>query len=171
MELGPTHGTANPKHTARLLDHRVACSRGIVAAIAVPSYMSLRMAANEASAVGCLRTIPTASTVYTNTYPATGYPASLANLSDGGRSANCVPAPTASAACLIDDNLSSGNKGGYAFTYVPDTSLVPSAAYKVNADPIAHGLTGKRSFFTDVPGVIHWNATGAVTAADLSIPM
>jgi type IV pilus assembly protein PilA len=145
----------------------------IVAAIAVPRYLSSKMAANEASAVGCMRTVTSALVVYTSTYPDVGYPVSMANLSDGGDQANCLPAsiPRSTAACLIDDALASGTKSGYVFTYAADTSLAPPSAYGLNADPISRGSTGRRSFFTNVPGVIHWNATTAATEADPSIPM
>ena len=110
----------------------------VVAAIAVPNYLSSRMAANEASAVGCMRTISTALMVYANAYPSVGYPDALTNLSDGGDASNCVAPsiPTATKACLIDENLAAGVKSGYTYIYVPDTSTAPSAAYSVNAEPI-----------------------------------
>ncbi len=40
----------------------------IIAAIAIPNLMRSRMAANEASAVGSLRTINTAEVTYSTTY-------------------------------------------------------------------------------------------------------
>ena len=52
----------------------------IIAAIAIPNLLRSRMAANEASAVGSLRTINTAQTTYASTYPATGFTSTLANL-------------------------------------------------------------------------------------------
>lgn len=145
----------------------------IVAAIAVPNYLSSRMAANEASAVGCLRTISSALMVYTTSYASVGYPATLSNLSDGGAASNCTPPsiPTAAHACIIDANLAGGVKSGYRYTYAPDASIVPSPSYTVSADPISRRSTGRRSFFTNVPGIIHWNATAPATEADPSIPM
>ena len=41
----------------------------IIAAIAIPNLLRSRMAANEASAVGSLRTINTACVTYSTTYP------------------------------------------------------------------------------------------------------
>src|SRR6266851_5315564 len=52
----------------------------IIAAIAIPNLLRSRMAANEASAVGSIRTINTASVTYSTTYPAQGYPVSLTQL-------------------------------------------------------------------------------------------
>jgi len=145
----------------------------IIASIAVPHYLSSRMAANEANAVGSMRAVTSALMVYTTTYPAVGYPAALADLSDAGAPSNCVPSqiPTSTAACLIDNSLASGVKSGYIFTYAPDTSTAPSKGYGLNGDPVSRGSTGRRSFFTNVPGVIHWNATTSATESDPSIPM
>jgi prepilin-type N-terminal cleavage/methylation domain-containing protein len=145
----------------------------IIMAIAVPSYLSSRMAANEASAVGCMRAVTSALFLYTATYSAVGYPASLSDLSDGGTASNCAPPSVASAttACLIDDNLASGRKSGYVYTYAPDVSQTPAGGYSLNADPISRGWTGRRSFFTNLPGVIHWNANAPATQTDPSIPM
>ena len=42
----------------------------IIAAIAIPNLLRSRIAANEASAVGSLRTINTAEVTYASTYPA-----------------------------------------------------------------------------------------------------
>lgn len=145
----------------------------VIASIAVPHYLSSKMAANEASAVGCMRAVTSALVMYTTTYPEVGYPALLTDLSDGGTPSNCVPPHLASStqACLIDNSLAGGNKGGYIFTYSPDSAHTPAAGYSVNADPISRGSTGRRSFFTNVPGVIHWNAVAAATESDPSIPM
>ena len=46
----------------------------IIAAIAIPNLLRSRIAANEASAVGSMRTINTAETSYNTTYPSVGSP-------------------------------------------------------------------------------------------------
>src|SRR5437763_224114 len=145
----------------------------VIAAIAVPHYLSSRLAANEAATVGSMRTVSSALILYTTSYPDVGYPAALSNLSDGGTPSNCISPKIASSAtaCLIDNNLASGIKSGYSFIYSPDTSGVPAPGYTLNADPLNRGWTGRRSFFTNVPGVIHWNATAPATDTDPSIPM
>ena len=51
----------------------------IIAAIAIPNLLRAKMAANEASAVGSVRTINTGSVTYSSTYGA-GYPPALANI-------------------------------------------------------------------------------------------
>jgi type IV pilus assembly protein PilA len=135
----------------------------IIAAIAVPSYLSSRMQANEASAVQDVRTITTAVTSYASTYPAIGYPAQLLHLSDGGMSP-CLAVATQ--ACLIDNLLANGVKSGYRITYTQDNTSTPAVGYTINADPISRGTSGRRSFFTNYPGVIRFNGAAPATSAD-----
>src|ERR1700761_4939291 len=52
----------------------------IIAAIAIPNLMRSRIAANEASAVGSVRTINTAEVTYASAYPDIGFTGTLANL-------------------------------------------------------------------------------------------
>ena len=52
----------------------------IIAAIAIPNLMRSKMAANESSAVGSIRTINTAMVTYSTAYPATGFAAGLTKL-------------------------------------------------------------------------------------------
>jgi len=137
----------------------------IIAAIAIPNLISARMSANEASAVQSLRTIQSAETAYATTFPLTGYSSALISLSDGGTNP-CTA--TTTQACLIDDVLASGTKAGYTITYAND-GLTPSIGYTINADPIVRNSTGRRSFFTNYPGVIRYNATVPATASDAAI--
>jgi type IV pilus assembly protein PilA len=135
----------------------------IIAAIAVPNYMSARMQANEAGAVQGVRTITTGVTAYASFFATIGYPATLADLSDSGVTP-CIAIPTQ--ACLIDPLLAAGLRSGYTFTYTQDASHVPAVGYTINADPINRGTTGRRSFFTNYPGVIRFNVTAPATVAD-----
>ena len=84
----------------------------IIAAIAIPNLLRSRMAANEASSVGSIRTINTSAVTYSSTYPNVGFPASLAAL---GGAAPCTAVSTA--ACLLDQVLAAGTKSGYKFAW------------------------------------------------------
>jgi type IV pilus assembly protein PilA len=137
----------------------------IIAAIAIPSLVSARMSANEASAVQSLRTIQSAETLYATTYTNVGFSATLADLG-GASNAACVASSTQ--ACLIDNVLASGIKEGYVITWTGD-GLTPSFAYTINADPVLRGSSGRRSFFTNYPGVIRYNDSGPATATDPTI--
>ena len=103
----------------------------IIAAIAIPNLLRSRMAANEASAVGSLRTINTAAVTYSSTYPSVGYPASLAALGTSGTASS-------SSADLVDNVLSAGTKSGYGFTFTAGSGT-PSTGYSVAADAVAQG--------------------------------
>src|SRR2546427_11950352 len=81
----------------------------IIAAIAIPNLMRSRMAANEASAVGSIRTINTAQVTYSTTY-GTGF-GPLANL--GG----AVPCTSSAAtSCLVGALLLGAPQNGYTLT-------------------------------------------------------
>ena len=135
----------------------------IIAAIAIPNLLRSRMAANEASAVGSLRTINTAEVTYQTTYPNVGFAANIGAL---GGAAPCNVA-TQAAACLIDDVLSvTAVKSGYNFTapgVVGAGGLIQT--YTATAVPSVVGQSGQRAFFTDQSGVIRYDATGAGATA------
>jgi len=130
----------------------------IIAAIAVPSLLSAKVAANETSAVASLRTLTAACETYSNMYQT--YPPAISNL---GPSA--VPDPTA--AGLIDEVLASGYKSGYNIVLVggsPDANG-NLLTYTINANP-ASTSSGNRYFYMDQSGVITWSATGPATSMD-----
>ncbi len=136
----------------------------IIAAIAIPNLLRSRMAANEASAVGSVRTINTAEVTYSSTYPNDGFAQALVNL--GGDSATCAGAANNVNACLIDSVLANGNKSGYSFSANATNSTLPVTAYTVNAGPITFGQSGQRYFYSDQSGVIRFNSGAAATVND-----
>ncbi len=139
----------------------------IIAAIAIPNLLRSKMAANEASAVGSLRTITTASISFSSIY-GDGFPTDLAHL--GGPATNTQA--TCKAALLIDSVLSAApsQKSGYTFVYTGTNavSVVPTGCdagwnnFTVSAVPIAIGSTGQRGFFVDETGVIRFTTDGSV---------
>jgi len=133
----------------------------IIAAIAIPNLLRSRMAANEASAVGSLRTINTACVTYSTIYQNVGYPATLAAMGPAG------PA-TSTNADLIDSVLSAGTKSGYQFVFTAAAGT-PTPGYSVTANPTSRGTTGQRGFYTDESGVIRADPT--TTATSTSSPL
>lgn len=132
----------------------------IIAAIAIPNLMGARMSANEASAVGSIRTVNMACVTYSATY-AQGFPPALSNL---GPSAFA----DSTAADLIDANLMSGTKSGYDFVYVagaPDANGSIND-YTFNANPSVPGQSGGRFFYTDQSGVITYASGSAASSSD-----
>jgi type IV pilus assembly protein PilA len=134
----------------------------IIAAMAIPNLLRSKMSANEASAVGSLRTLNTAAITYSTTYG--GYPGTLTNMGP-------ATAATSTSADLIDSVLASGTKSGYSFTWSKGAtdSNGNVLTYAVNADPNARGTTGQRSFYTDQSGVIRSNTTGTASATSTPI--
>ena len=140
----------------------------IIAAIAIPNFIRSRMAANEASAVENVRTITTASVVYSSTW-GNGYPPSMAALGGTGSTATC------DFANLLDPVIATApyTKSGYVFGYTGQGGLSPLGGgcgapgflgYLVTAVP-ANSFAGTRSFCSSEPGVIHYDLTGAVAAS------
>jgi prepilin-type N-terminal cleavage/methylation domain-containing protein len=131
----------------------------IIAAIAIPNLLRSKMAANESSAVGSVRTIVTAEVTYSSTY-GLGFAPTLAALGPAGGGG----AATAANADLIDPVLAAGTKSGYTFVAPPNTgsgtAIDPYTGFEVNATPLNVGTTGQRSFCADQSGVIHFDTTG-----------
>jgi type IV pilus assembly protein PilA len=141
----------------------------IIAAIAIPSLLNSRIAANEAAAAVTVRTITTASMTYSSTY-GNGFPPNLATL--GGPPAG--PA-TCNQAVLLDEIITTApnTKSGFTFAFTPVGPLVTppagcgaagSDAYLVTGTPVTENLTGIRSFCSDEPGTIHFDTTGTTAA-------
>jgi type IV pilus assembly protein PilA len=128
----------------------------IIAAIAIPNLLRARMAANESSAVGSMRTINTANGNYVTAYNHS-FAGSLAAL--GGAT---LATPICTQANLIDPVLSAtpSVKSGYTFTYTagtadPSDALCGSVeSYSVANQPNQYQTSGVRSFYTDQTGVI-----------------
>src|SRR5882757_2978490 len=138
----------------------------IIAAIANPNLLRARMQANEASAAASLHALNTAKISYSSAFPAIGFSANLANLGDGGIS----PCPgSATASCYIDQNLASGTKSGYIFSYTQDASSTPSLHYSVNVDPLSRGISGQGSFYSSDTNVTRYNTNGTAGSSDAPI--
>lgn len=132
----------------------------IIAAIAIPNLLRSRIAANQASAVGSLRTINTAAITYASTYN-TGYSTTLAALGPPA-SGN----PTAANAGLVDSVLALGVKSGYTFVYSAGTPIAGRIdSYTVSAGPTG-GAGNGNFYFTDHSGVIRQNSAATATATD-----
>src|SRR5437016_10589859 len=82
----------------------------IIAAIAIPNLLRSRIAANEASAVGSIRTLNTAQVTYSSTYPDQGFTCTLTNFQPPSGTASA----SSTAAGLVDTVLASGVKSGYS---------------------------------------------------------
>jgi type IV pilus assembly protein PilA len=129
----------------------------IIAAIAIPNLLKSKMAANESSAVGSVRTINTGEVTYAAGCPNVGYSSSLVELNKGA---------TCKSGTNILDNVLGGNdpsiKSGYQFTYTPAAADASGLVnlYTIAAVPSVIGTTGQRGFFSDQTGVVRYSLDG-----------
>jgi len=117
----------------------------ITAAIAIPNLLSARVAANEAAAIGSVRTITVAQVSYATNHQEEGFTCSLADLGNAG---------------LLDSTLASGTKSGYRYELVACDGT-PVQHYTILAMPMTPGTTGQRTFCSDESAVIKSMATNA----------
>jgi type IV pilus assembly protein PilA len=142
----------------------------IIAAIAIPSLMRAKMAANESAAVFSLRTITTASVGYSTTY-GNGYAPSLGAL--GGADGGVASCNNAEILDSVLSNNGAGNtskKSGYNFTFVPGATNGAAApgcgaagvtSFSIIALPTLQAFTGQRGFYTDQSAVIRFSTDGS----------
>jgi len=134
----------------------------IIAAIAIPNLLRARMAANESSAVGSIRTLNTAEVTYQSSFPTVGFASTLAAL--GSPAGACVASSTS--ACLIDSVLTAGTKSGYTFAASAGlTAGNPLPSYNVWGNPVGPGQTGTRSFCSYEDAVVRATLVAQVLAS------
>jgi len=146
----------------------------IIAAIAIPSLVGAKIAANEASAANSIRTINTAQVSYESTHPAVGYSNSLAALGPPASTGCPASGPVSENACLIDFALANATstaaaKSGYYFGMGVPAGGPPNTGYTVGGVPAAFNRSGVRGFCSNEDGVIRvsssWNAAPAIVNA------
>jgi len=140
----------------------------IIAAIAIPNLIKSREAANQSAAAANIRTITTASLVYSTTW-GNGYPPTLATLGGTGTAATC------DSANLLDPILATSpfTKSGYVYGYTGEGAPVTAGpgcgapgfnAYLTTTIPQT-SMSGAISFCSDEPGTIHVDNTAAVAGS------
>jgi len=147
----------------------------IIAAIAIPNLLRAKIAANQAGAVGTLRTMSSSEETYSSVYN-NGFTPSLGVLGGAaGAPANC------GAAGLIDEVLSNGGgggpaqKSGYTFTSGagvgvaigpgPQPAGCPAVGltgFSVIAVPITVSSTGNAAYCVDETGVVRIDVAGVM---------
>ena len=135
----------------------------VIAAIAIPSLLRSKIAANQASAIESLRVLGTSEVTYAAIY-GNGYSTTLAAMGPVPSGAAATP----SAAGLIDDLLAGGYKSGYEFTYTP--TLLDSTGryngYIIQANPQVVGSTGSDYYYEDETHLIRMNTTTQAGSTD-----
>jgi len=136
----------------------------IVAAIAIPNLLRARTAANEASAVGMLRTMDTAEFTYSVAYPQAGFARDLARLGPDPQDMHAISAKHAG---IIDATLGNPNctegewctNSGYRFSISADCKQEKCDEFVAVGTPFSSS-NGSRSFCSTSDGVVRYK-TGA----------
>jgi prepilin-type N-terminal cleavage/methylation domain-containing protein len=116
-----------------------------IMAIALPKMGSVLNHTREMAALKQIGTIQSAQTQYYSQYGRFATKLEELGPPEGGPE-------SPSAAGLISGDLAKGIKTGYQFIMVGGPN-----GYTINANPVAFGSTGRRTFFSDQSLVIHQN--------------
>ena len=127
---------------------------GIIAAIAIPSLLRARASANEAGAVGDIRTVISSQAAY---HAANGgFYGTLLCLNDP-TGAGCIPGYPAAAPNFLDSQLAAQlPKGGYNRSADETATVVPRGlgCYVYHAVPTNPNQTGVRGFAGGCSGIV-----------------
>jgi type IV pilus assembly protein PilA len=135
----------------------------VIAAIAIPSLLRAKIAANESSAVSSIRSIYTAEVSFQTSFPQNGYAANLLALGPGAGNTTCpLAGPSVANGCLLDAVLANGSKAGYGFESLGQIPVNgANSAFTTVAVPITYNATGTRDFCTFEDNVMRQNPPAA----------
>jgi len=133
----------------------------VMGAIAVPNLLRARTSANEASAVGTIRTITTAQAAYAATYPKKGYAQDLASLGPDPNGSNSASPQHAS---LIEPALGNSSctnnlwctKSGYRFITTATCKQGMCKEFVAIGSPVTAN-SGTRNFCATSDGVVRFS--------------
>lgn len=144
----------------------------IIAAIAIPSLLRSRIAANDSAAASTLRTINTAEITYLSSYPTDGFSQSLRRLGPNG--INCtIGVVDFRHSCLVDADIGCASANGpcpkSGFKYFMGGTAPgagqPAADYIVSASPLSIGFSGDKNLCSEPDAVIRKTPDGTTPIA------
>jgi len=122
----------------------------IIAAIAIPNLIEARKSGNESAAIGALKTISTAQSMYREQDKDTDGTLDYATVITDMSYYN-----------VIDPVLGAGTKQGYRFA-VGNSGGDEEFIWTASADPVVVGTTGDRYFGTNQTGTIFYTTGRAI---------
>jgi prepilin-type N-terminal cleavage/methylation domain-containing protein len=137
---------------------------GIIAAIAIPSFLASKRSANEGSAVSSLRLLHGAQMTYASSFGAGEFAGDIG----GGTTAVLAELYSRS---MIDDVLGAGVKSGYVFVGGRETAAVSAAQFFLSAVPQSpSGITqtGVHRLGIGTNGVLKSDETLTAQFADIT---
>ncbi|MCF7916213.1 MAG: prepilin-type N-terminal cleavage/methylation domain-containing protein [Candidatus Omnitrophica bacterium] len=121
----------------------------ILLLLVVPNVWRARINSNESVAVSNLKSLNSSLQMYYMNNDS--FPDSLTDL-----------IPPTSDPGYIDPELTDGTEAGYNFSYTQDSQ----DSFHITANPRRAGKTGKRYFYLDDSGDIHYNDEGPASSSD-----
>jgi type IV pilus assembly protein PilA len=150
---------------------------GLLSAMAIPTVFRSKMAANETSAFGTIRTVHTAELTFALTCGYGNYASQFPDLGNPAGDGYLPMDLTAAATPLksgYNYNLTPGPVGVSGFTDCNGNAT--TLDYYISAEPLAIGSTGRRGFASNQAHVIWQDTAGLApvepfTAAGTTAPM
>lgn len=152
----------------------------LVAAVAVPTLLRARMAGNEASAIGSLRTINSSQQAYSLSCASNFYAAELPTLlvapTAGGGAAFISPDLGAAVSVVKSGYTvtvirgSDGAAGGTTTACNAATGAALHSSYVARAEPVSTSVTGTRYFWTNTQGTIYQHTTSVAATTGNTEP-
>jgi prepilin-type N-terminal cleavage/methylation domain-containing protein len=157
----------------------------IIAAISIPNLLRARMAANETSAIGTLRTLSSTEEAFRTSQIKDTDTDGLGEYGTLGQLAGLVTVPPGGVIAdppFVDTQIGYGTKSGYTFQVFVGNSAVGGGAianatdaqeitYHVVAAPIIYNRTGGRHFAVTPSGVIRGSDVGNMPLASMTSGM
>jgi type IV pilus assembly protein PilA len=149
---------------------------GIIAAIAIPSLLRAKMAGNESSAIGSMRSISSGEATYASSCGRGGYATSLTDLSAAPAGSQGFVSPDLNPAVAGAGAVGQVDKSGYGVSVLAGTDntevadadptrgtcngTISHATFFAGAEPITLDQTGRRAFGIDQRGTVFVNQNG-----------
>ena len=122
----------------------------IIAAIAIPNLIEARKHGNESAAIGSLKAISSAQSLFRE------------GDKEGDGTLDYGTLTELAQQTLVDGILGSGTKQGYNFTATGGTAA--QFTWDAQGQPSVPNTTGDRYFYTDHTGVIFYTTTGPISS-------
>jgi prepilin-type N-terminal cleavage/methylation domain-containing protein len=140
---------------------------GIIAAIAIPGLLRARMAGNEASAIGSMRSINSGQATFASSCASGYFDGQLVDLGSGTTATSKFLSAdlTGTSTTKSGYAVSLGASGAAVANQTPCVAVAVYPGYNAAAAPITPGSTGVRYFGTTEGGTVYQDLTGAITFA------
>jgi prepilin-type N-terminal cleavage/methylation domain-containing protein len=142
---------------------------GIIAAIAIPGLLRARMAGNEASAIGSVRSVNSGQAAFSSAGTGSPYSITLARLaagcaagSQGFVSPDIATDPTVKSGYTVTVAIT--GTAGAGPQGVGCDGAPGSSGYYVTAVPVTVGTSGQRAFASNTIGTIYVSVNGVAPA-------